>query len=148
MNLKNNCYLLIGKDENWEIAIKKKLWGMTVRNKKQWEQMNKNDLLAFYVTKPTQLVIGFGVVNDKFFDKKLIWPTEKFLGELIWPYKISLKILYVCDNLQDGISLPKKLNLQTSKRKIDYELFNFLVEKADKKWNTSISKLTNTIMDE
>jgi len=51
------------------------------------------------------------------------------------------------ENWQDVISLPTKINLQTSKRKIDYELFNFL-EAADKKWNTSISKLVNTVMEE
>lgn len=145
MNSKSDYYLLIGKEDNWEISLKKKLWGFTPRHKKQWERIKSNDLLAFYVTKPTQLVIGFGIVNDKFFDKKLTWTTEKYLGEVIWPYKIFLDIIYMCNNFQDGISLPTKMNLQTSTKKIDNELFITLIENADKKWGTNIFKLINLI---
>ena len=148
MDLKNNCYLLIGKNENWDISLKKNIWGFTAKNKKQWEQMKSNDLLAFYITKPTQLIIGFGVVKDKFFDNKLTWPTEKFMEEVMWPYKISFKIIYACDNTQEGISLPVKMNLQSSRRKIEYKLFNSLIENADKKWSTSIFQSINTIIDE
>jgi len=129
-----NYYLCIGKSENWEFSFNEKLWGITSRNKKLWEKIEKNDELAFYVTRPIKLVIGFGIVNGKYTDSKFIWPVEKRQKESLWPHKISFDIISSCNNWVKGIKLPKTLNLQTSTKKIDKELFIELKESAEKNW--------------
>lgn len=131
-------YLLIGKKENWKVSLEQKLWGFTQKNIKQWQRMEKNDLLAFYVTLPIRSVVGFGIVEKRFHDAKLTWPQEIWLEESIWPYKISFKVLCQCNDWEDGIEIPKTIILQTSSKRIDQDLFMQMVENADKKWDTCV----------
>jgi len=136
-----NYLLLIGRKENWEVSFKKKLWGSTKKTKRLWEKIKKGDFLAFYVTSPIKLVIGFGIVEDKIKDEKLIFPLEKSLGESMWPYKITFSVINTCRNWDNGIKLPNNMILQTSQKLIDKEMYFKMVRQADKKWNTHIKKI-------
>jgi len=138
-----NYFLLIGKEENWKISISEHLWGMPSQYKKFWESAAIGDLLAFYVTKPTKKIIGFGKIKNKLHNDQLTWNVEKYLGECIWPYKISFDIIQIADMWNDGINLPEKMQLQMSQKKITRDLYLTLVQSAEKKWNVDIIKKLN-----
>ena len=140
MNLKNRTYILVGEKQNWKVALEKKIWGFQKKSKGLWNTTKENDLIAFYVTKPLKKIIGFGIVKNKFVDQKLVWNDEKFLNRAIWIYKVSFDIFYVCDKWKNGIFLPKKMFLQTSRRVIDKNFFIELVKLADSKWEMNIYK--------
>jgi len=138
MTNKNRCYILIGDEQNWKIAIQKKIWGFQERSKGLWNTTQIDDFLAFYVTKPFKSIIGFGMVKTKFINDKIIWNDERFHKRALWLYKISFDVLHVCNNWDDGISLPKNTFLQVSRKVIAEKFFLKLVKESDEKWNTNI----------
>jgi len=133
-------YLLIGDQQNWKISLDKKIWGFSSRAKGSWNTTKKGDLLAFYITRPIQKIIGFGIVTDKFVGDTIIWSDEKLLRKPFWKYRIKFQIIHFIDDWDDGIILPKDLLLGVSRRVIGREFFINLVKVADAKWKTKLSK--------
>jgi predicted RNA-binding protein len=132
-------YILVGEKQNWVVSIDNKVWGFSERSKGSWNKILPNELVAFYVTRPIKKIIGFGRIERKFVDKTILWSDDEFFGRTMWPYRISLEILYVTDNWEEnGISVPSDILIQVSRRVISKELFYDLVNKAEIKWHVSI----------
>jgi len=140
MTNKIRFYILIGEEQNWKISIQKRIWGFKENSKGSWRTTQINDLVVFYVTKPIQKIIGFGIVKNKYSDDKITWDDENFHKRSLWKFKISFDIFHVCKDWQKGISLPKGIFLQVSRKVIEEDLFFDLVKKADSKWHTKILK--------
>jgi len=140
-----NYYLLIGKEENWKTSLSKQIWGFTKRGTNSWAKLEVNDLLMFYVTRPTKKVIGFGKINTKFQTNEFVWDLEKYHQEVIWPNKISFEVIFLCENWDEGIPLPSDMILQTASKKISLDLFYDLAKKAESKWDVEIVEHLKTI---
>lgn len=135
---KNRCYLLIGEEENWITSLKENVWGFQKHSQGLWNTTQPNDLIAFYVTKPLQKIIGFGIVKEKFVDDRILWKDEKLYARSLWSNKISFEIIFVCRKLNNGIQLPERLFLQTSRKIVSNKFFTDLIINADLKWSSKV----------
>ena len=142
--MENRCYILIGEELNWTVAFENQVWGFKENSKGSWNTTKPGDLLAFYVTRPIQKIIGFGVVKGKFIDNKILWNDEKCYKRSLWNYKISFDPFYNCKNWDRGITLPHGYLLQVSRKVIPKDFFFELVTKADFKWHTKIFQKMNS----
>jgi len=131
-------YFLVGNETNWEVAIKEQIWGFREISKGLWNTTNENEVLGYYVTKPLKRLIGFGVVQKKFLDEKLIWKEEKRTNKSIWKYKLKIKNLYVCKNWYKGIRISEPLFLASSRTVIPKDMFLNYLKKADHNWGTNL----------
>jgi predicted RNA-binding protein len=118
----------VGNRRTWNVSIDKNLWGFSEKTRGLWNTSKEGDFVVFYVTNPTKKIIGFGKFERKFIDNKKIWVEEKLVDESIWKYKIKLKIIYVNANWSNGVSLSKKIIVNTGRKKIDKGLFENLVQ--------------------
>jgi hypothetical protein len=84
-------WLAIGPAENWEIGIKKKVWGVTPRHSKAWGQVEPGDTVFFYAMAPVKGLIGYGVVSKTKIDEKPFWPQEISEKHSYWPFRISFE---------------------------------------------------------
>lgn len=73
------------------------------RTKGKWNASNIGDNVGFYVTSPIKRIIGFGKINEKFIDEKLIWPDEKLFNISIYKYSIKFNVYYLIGDWQKGI---------------------------------------------
>lgn len=93
--MESRVWVLTGNEENWEVAIRDKIWGVKEgRLKGYWDQLGKKDLLFFYSTAPVGGLIGIGRVESKFRQDKPLWPDEVRGGRVIYPYRFGFEILY------------------------------------------------------
>ena len=142
--MENRCYILVGEKQNWEVGLENQVWGFKKSAIGSWNTTQPKEFVAFYVTKPIQKIIGFGVVKEKFVDEKFLWNDEKLFRRSLWPYKLSIEPFYVCKNWERGISLPHDYFLQVSRRVVPKDFFFDLVKNADSKWRTKIfAKMNN-----
>lgn len=131
-----NYYILVGDNRTWRISFTKNFWGFTEKTKKLWSNIEKEDIVCFYVTKPTKKIIGFGKIKKKFQNTEIFWPDEIFLQRVLWPYKIEFEPIYIVDNFDDGIDPPLKVILNQGRKKISEDIFIKLIQEAEK-WNMS-----------
>ncbi len=97
-----NVWILTGNEENWEIAISSKIWGVREGNlKKQWDKLNSGDLLFFYAKSPVSGLVGLGLAGDKFRQNKPLWPDEVREKKVIYPYRFDLQIVYYSSDFSD-----------------------------------------------
>lgn len=138
MSIKPNHYILVGNRKTWNASFKKLIWGFSDKTKGFWNTTKSGDLVAYYVTKPTKKIIGFGILKRKFIDNTIFWPEEKLLEEIIWKYRIKYSITHIEKNWKNGIDVPKKIILNQGRKKISKEDFLDLIKSAEKKWETKI----------
>jgi len=82
-------WLAIGPPDNWEIGIKKKIWGVTPRHSKAWGLVEQGDTVFFYAMTPVKGLIGYGTVAKTKVDEKPFWPQEISEKQSYWPFRIS-----------------------------------------------------------
>lgn len=115
-------YVLAGQRDDWQVSISNKVWGFSERTKGYWNKIQSEELVAFYATAPIKKIFGFGRVKEKFIDKSILWSDDRFFGRAMWPYRISLEMIYVTKEWEkDGISLPVDLLIQVSRKVIPKE---------------------------
>ena len=133
-------YLLVGDENNWKIAIKENVWGVSDRTKGIWNTTKIGEIVGFYVTKPSSKIIGFGRITKKIIDERLLWDDELYFNRSLWKYKIEFTPIFIQKNWNQGIKLSSDRNwfLQSTRVVIKKNLFFELVENADKKWRTKI----------
>lgn len=91
----NKIWILTGNEENWEIAVRDKVWGVREgRLKNYWNKLEKGDLLLFYAKAPVKGLIGLGVVESKFKQDRPLWPDEIREKRVIYPYRFGFQIVY------------------------------------------------------
>jgi hypothetical protein len=91
----SNWWLVVGKPENWQIALLSKgIWGLrdSARHHMIWEELSAGDNLVFYATRPIGGVIGYGVVVTKFRQDTPLWPEEVKQAKVIWPYRFEFDV--------------------------------------------------------
>ena len=69
---KSRYYILVADEETWKVALEKHQWGFSQKNVGLWNTTNNGDFVAFYVTKPIQKIIGFGIIQEKYISDELI----------------------------------------------------------------------------
>ena len=90
-----NFWLIIGKPENWDIALKDEIWGLIPKFGGKWKYLQPGDLVFFYVTNPISGIIGLGKVQAKFKQDKPLWPDEISQGTVLYPYRFEFTSEYV-----------------------------------------------------
>lgn len=133
-------YVLVGEKTNWEVSLNTNIWGFIERSRGLWNTIEINEFIAFYVTKPIQKIMGFGQITRKFIDEEILWSDEKFFKRAIWKYRINFKPIYVINDWNEGIMVPKNLILRSSRIVVESDLFFDFVKKTDEKWKTNILK--------
>jgi len=102
-------WLAIGPKENWELGIKRGIWGSTERYYNAWDKVKKDDLVFFYVTKPIKAIVGYGAVKTKTRATKPFWQQEIKDGEVLWPLQLKFDVVKLIPLNQweyKGIPLP------------------------------------------
>jgi len=131
-------YILVGDQMNWKIALTKNIWGFTAKNHGSWNTSNVGDFVAFYVTIPTQKIVGLGQITRKFEGEDFVWPDEKFFKRILWKHRIQFSIFHLIKNWDKGIHPPPNFMLNSGRRVIPKEGYLSLVNDADKKWKTNL----------
>lgn len=130
-------YILVGDPENWEIALKNRIWGFKEATKGLWNKSQIGEYVAFYVTTPIKKIIGFGKIIDKYIEDTIIWSDEKLFNRSLWNYRFELEIIYLIDDWNKGIRLTS-IHLNVGRKVVSEYFFKTLVKKADQKWSSNI----------
>lgn len=136
-------WILTGDEENWETAVRDKIWG--VREgilKKQWDKLERGDLLLFYAKSPVGGLIGLGLVESKFKQDKPLWRDEIREKRVIYPYRFGFDIIYcLSDSWQEkninvaDLKLPYQAGLNPLSRN---EAIEEILDRAKEKWNAEV----------
>ncbi len=76
---------------NIEIALKKQLVGLSKKSK-LFSEISKGDEIVFYQTGEGEFIARGIFTKEHFPEGKLIWPEEKKTGEVIYPYRLKVKV--------------------------------------------------------
>lgn len=101
-------WILTGSLINWQTALKHNIWGTHAAHKERWHKLKRGDLLFFCVTKPVSGLVGVGITTSKHVGEEILWPDEVETGQVKYPYRWNLKVLYILDQQdwsKDSISL-------------------------------------------
>jgi len=129
-NLPKKVWILTGNEENWEIAVRDKVWGVKEgRPKSYWDKLEKGDLLLFYAKSPIGGLIGLGLVDSKFKQDKPLWPDEIREKRVIYPYRFGFNIIYYLpDSWQEkNIFCPSTCRREQHQENIKCELWRILL---------------------
>ena len=137
---KSRYYILVADEKTWKVALEKHQWGFSQKNVGLWNTTNNGDLVAFYVTKPIQKIIGFGIIQEKHISDELIWPDEKLFKKLLWGHRLKFNSIYVIENWNYGISVPTEIMLNVGRKVVPKNIFLLLIKNAEKKWKRKIIK--------
>ena len=88
-------WVLCGRPENWEIALKDGIWGLIPKFGGKWKYVQIGDWLFFYVTQPISGVIGMGKIEAKFKQNQPLWPEEILQKQVLYPFRFEFKAEYV-----------------------------------------------------
>ncbi len=99
-----------------------------------WNTTNKNDLILFYVTKPTQKIIGFGTITDKFISNEILWPDEKIFKRSIWKYRVKFQVMHLIKKWENGLSVPTNIMLNIGRKVIEKDVYDKFLKEAKSKW--------------
>jgi hypothetical protein len=139
-------WISTGTVENWEKAIAENIWGVVEGLKSQWEKLEKNDLLLFYVSAPVSGIIGVGRIESKFKQDKPLWNKEVKENKVIWPYRYDFKVEYVLPRTEweqkktavSGLNVNIRAGLNSIR---DKEASKLLLDRINQTWNLNISEL-------
>jgi predicted RNA-binding protein len=142
-NLPKKVWILTGNEENWEIAVRDKIWGVREgRLKSYWDKLEKGDLLLFYTKSPIGGLIGLGLVDSKFKQDKPLWPDEIREKRVIYPYRFGFNIIYYLpDSWQEkninvaDLKLPFQAGMNPLNRE---DAINEILKRAKEKWNVEL----------
>ena len=137
--------ILSGNEENWNIAIKKKVWGVNPRLRRLWSSHLEGDIVFFYVTRSLIRIIGVGTVKERLDPEaqspKPLWPDEVRKSQVIYPYRFKFETIYVCKNpLIEGISIKglKMTKQQGMSRILDRQSILELHRRVHANWGVDI----------
>jgi predicted RNA-binding protein len=87
-----NCWLCVSNEENWAIIKKRKLWGVSKKNRRQMDEVKVGDILVFYI-KPKKIAGIYKVAAKPFVGNEKIFSSAGFLDEETFPYRVKLEKL-------------------------------------------------------
>lgn len=99
----SNVWRFTGPPENWITAISIQKWALNENNVGLWERsISPGDVVLFhstkksgYTSKGVSSIIGYGLIGELYEKDKLWWVQEIAREEVIWPYVVSLKEIYM-----------------------------------------------------
>lgn len=137
--------ILCGNEENWNVAIKNKVWGTRLLPGKLWGGLSKGDIVFFYVVRSLMRIIGVGTVDEKLHphthSQEPLWPDEISKGQVIYPYRFRFETIYVCENPSDegiGIKGLKMSKMKGMSRILDKQTILELQRRVNVNWNVDI----------
>lgn len=141
--MSKKVWILTGNEENWEIAVRDKIWGVREGNlKKRWDKITNGDLLLFYATSPVGGLIGLGLVEGKFKQNKPLWPYEIKERRVIYPYRFGFNIIYYLpDSWQEkkinvgDLRLPFQAGINSLSRE---DAIKEILKRAKEQWNADV----------
>ena len=85
--------------------MKHAVWAVTEEVSKRVQKIDKEDIVAFYVTEPVKGITGFGRVTRVYVREKgpIIWKEEELKG-ITHPFTIELEILWLAPHIYSGLS--------------------------------------------
>ena len=87
--MSENIWILCGNPENWIIAFKDGIWGLTSKLVGKWKYLKEGDWLLFYANNPVAGIIGLGKMQAKFKQNQPLWPDEISKGEVYIPIDLN-----------------------------------------------------------
>ena len=111
-----NYWLCITNEENWEVLKKRKVWGVSERNKGQIKGVKPGDALVFYV-KPKRLAGIFKAISEPFRSDERIFSTTGFTEEETFPHRVKLEPMIIPEELMSFKELIPKLKFITNKER-------------------------------
>src|SRR4030042_384834 len=135
-------WVLGGKPENWESALKDEIWGLIPKFAGKWKYLQEGDWLFFYVTSPVVGIMGVGKVQAKFKQNKPLWPDEVLQKQVLYPFRFEFKSEYIVSvqewktkriRVQLPIGSYSGLNLLD-----DRDIIDGLCETIKQNWNVEI----------
>lgn len=103
-------WILCGKPENWNIALKDEIWGLIPKFQGKWRHLQIGDILFFYATNPVKGVVGLGRVQAKFKQNQPLWPDEVAAKTVLYPFRFEFQSEYVLPHESWGVG-KIKINL-------------------------------------
>ena len=76
---------------NMEVALRKQLVGLP-KKVKLLEDINRGDEIIFYQTGEGEFIARGVVSMRQFSQRRLIWPDEKEKREVLYPYRLRVKV--------------------------------------------------------
>jgi hypothetical protein len=87
-------WLAISPLESWKRALEISTWGMTKRYEYFWNHVSPQDTIFFYVTSPVKGVVGYGMVTQKLYENRLLWPEEVREKQVLWPLRLQFNVTH------------------------------------------------------
>jgi len=115
-------WTLSGRPESWRVALEKGVWGVSEKARGLWAKVQPGDIVAFYATGVG--VIGYGVVESKFESDEPLWPEEREVGKVLWPYRLKIKVGKVFEKPR---ARPKNMLVAFAINKLGEETFRELL---------------------
>ncbi len=135
-------YLFIGDEQSWKISLKENIWGFKATGVSfgSWNKSNVGDYIAFYVTTPIKKIIGFGNIIEKFIDRKITWPDEKFVNKPIFSNRLKFEVMFLIEHWKEGINPPSNMMLNSGRKVLSKDVFEILINQAEKSWGKFFKK--------
>lgn len=114
-------WIVLGPEKSWKTAFKQGgVWGVKEMLYPEWKALDPGDILFFYVTKTIRGIIGVGRMKTKFIQDKPLWPDEKAVGKVIYPFRFEFDIDYLIEEREwKNKKIPIKLSIQEMRRGIN-----------------------------
>ncbi len=142
-------WILCGKPENWDIALKDEIWGLVPKFQGKWRHVRTGDYLFFYATNPIRGVIGLGRVQVKFKQNQPLWPDELAAKTVLYPFRFEFQLEYVLSRENWGtgkikINLP--IGFYSGMNLIDDEdIIDTIREGVKQQWNREFTTTPEVI---
>jgi len=124
-----------GPPENWLTAIKYMTWGLELKHKARWEEIQQGDIFFIHSTKKSSFkntqsgIVGYGVVDSNFSTKQhKLWLQEIKENKNKWPLLVPFSAIYLFGKLpaQETWQSPNLLNQDKTQELIDVMLQNYI----------------------
>lgn len=110
------CWLCATNEENWQVVKKRKIWGVSERNRRQMDEVKVGDMLVFYV-KPKRIAGVYKVIAKPFVDKEKVFGTAGFSEEETFPHRVKLETFALPKEPVSFDNLVPRLDFISNKKK-------------------------------
>ena len=130
-------WLNVAPTNSWEESLRLGICGVTPAeiNRVQWMKVQPRDIVLFYATTPVKGLIGWGRVIERFEEQTPIWPQEKRVGHVLWPFRMRIAVEFIIpqdDWIEKRVKLDPSMSVQRSLMPLSETLGIDLVAKLKK----------------
>jgi predicted RNA-binding protein len=83
-------WLCVTNNENWHVLRKRRIWGISERNRRQMDEVKIGDMLVFYV-KPKQIGGVYEAVSKPFVDNEKVFGNAGLSEQETFPRRVKVK---------------------------------------------------------